>query len=77
MLTEVDLVLQELNRRYIYMINTIYIILVVLNLICLIVNVVREFRFLETEQYGLANSQGINCILNAVVIFGLLILMKL
>ena len=69
--------LQELNRRYIYMINTIYIILIVLNLISLIVNVVREFKFLETEQYGLANSQGINSILNAVVIFGLLILMKL
>lgn len=59
------------------MINTIYIILIVLNLISLIVNVVREFRFLETEQYGLANSQGINGILNVVVIFGLLILMKL
>ena len=59
------------------MINIIYIILIVLNLISLIVNVVREFRFLETEQYGLANSQGINGILNAVVIFGLLILMKL
>lgn len=59
------------------MINTIYIILIVLNLISLIVNVVREFKFLETEQYGLANSQGINGILNVVVIFGLLILMKL
>ena len=59
------------------MINIIYIILIVLNLISLIVNVVREFRFLETEQYGLANSQGINGILNVVVIFGLLILMKL
>lgn len=59
------------------MINTIYIILVVLNLISLVVNMVREFRFLETEQYGLANAQGINGILNAVVIFGLLILMKL
>ena len=59
------------------MINTIYIILVVLNLISLIVSMVREFRFLETEQYGLANSQGINSILNAVVIFGLLILIKL
>lgn len=59
------------------MINTIYIVLIVLNLISLIVNVVREFMFLETEQYGLANSQGINSILNAVVIFGLLILMKL
>ena len=59
------------------MINTIYIILVVLNLISLIVSMVREFRFLETEQYGLANSQGITCILNTVVIFGLLILMKL
>ena len=69
--------LQELNRRYMYMINTIYIILIVLNLISLIVNVVREFRFLETEQYGLANAQGISGILNAVVIFGLLILMKL
>ena len=31
------------------MINTIYIILIVLNLISLIVNVVREFKFLETE----------------------------
>lgn len=60
-----------------YMINIIYIILVILNLISLIVSMVREFRFLETEQYGLANSQGINSILNAVVIFGLLILMKL
>ena len=59
------------------MINTIYIVLIVINLISLIVNVVREFKFLETEQYGLANSQGINSILNAVVIFGLLILMKL
>lgn len=59
------------------MINTIYIILIVLNLISLIVNMVREFKFLETKQYGLANSQGINGILNAVVIFGLLILMKL
>ena len=59
------------------MINIIYIILVVLNLISLVVNMVREFRFLETEQYGLANAQGINGILNVVVIFGLLILMKL
>lgn len=59
------------------MINMIYIILIVLNLISLIVNTVREFKFLETKQYGLANSQGINVILNAVVIFGLLILMKL
>ena len=59
------------------MINIIYIILIVLNLISLIVSTVREFRFLENEQYGLANAQGINCILNAVVIFGLLILMKL
>ena len=59
------------------MINTIYIILVVLNLISLVVNMIREFRFLETEQYGLANAQGVNGILNAVVIFGLLILMKL
>ena len=59
------------------MINTIYLVLIVLNLISLIVNVIREFKFLETEQYGLANSQGINCILNAVVIFGLLSLMKL
>lgn len=59
------------------MINIIYIILVVLNLISLIVSMVREFRFLETEQYGLANSQGITCILNTVIIFGLLILMNL
>ena len=59
------------------MINIIYIILVVLNLISLVVNMVREFRFLETEQYGLANAQGINGILNAVVIFGLLILMNI
>ena len=59
------------------MINTIYIILIVLNLISLVVNMVREFRFLETEQYGLANAQGINGILNAVVIFGLLILMNI
>ena len=59
------------------MINTIYIILIVLNLISLVVNMIREFRFLETEPYGLANAQGVNGILNAVVIFGLLILMKL
>ena len=59
------------------MINTIYIILIVLNLISLVVNMIREFRFLETEQYGLATAQGVNGILNAVVIFGLLILMKL
>ena len=59
------------------MINTIYIILIVLNLISLIVNMIREFRFLETEQYGLANAQGINGILNAIVIFGLLILMNI
>lgn len=59
------------------MINIIYMILVVLNLISLIVSMVREFRFLETEQYGLANSQGITCILNTVIIFGLLILMNL
>lgn len=59
------------------MLNIIYIILIVLNLISLIVNWVRELKFLETKQYGLANSQGINGILNAVVIFGLLILMKL
>ena len=55
------------------MINIIYMILVVINLISL----VREFRFLETEQYGLANAQGINCILNTVIIFGLLILMNI
>lgn len=59
------------------MINIIYMILVVLNLISLIISMVREFRFLETEQYGLANSQGITCILNTVIIFGLLILMNL
>ena len=59
------------------MINTIYIILIVLNLIRLVVNMISEFRFLDTEQYGLANAQGVNGILNAVVIFGLLILMKL
>ena len=59
------------------MIDMIYIILIVLNLISLIVNMVREFKFLETKQYGLANSHGISGILNAVVIFGLLILMKL
>lgn len=59
------------------MINIIYMILVVLNLISLVINMVREFRFLETEQYGLANAQGINGILNAVVIFGLLILMNI
>ena len=59
------------------MINIIYIILIVLNLISLVVNMIREFRFLETEQYGLANAQGINGILNAVVIFGLLILMNI
>lgn len=59
------------------MINIIYIILVILNLISLIVSMVREFRFLETEQYGLANSQGITCILNTVIIFGLLILMNI
>lgn len=59
------------------MINIIYIVLVILNLISLIVSMIREFRFLETEQYGLANAQGITCILNTVIIFGLLILMKL
>ena len=59
------------------MINIIYIILVVLNLISLIISMVREFRFLETKQYGLANSQGITCILNTVIIFGLLILMNI
>ena len=59
------------------MINIIYMILVVINLISLIVNMVREFRFLETEQYGLANAQGINGILNTVIIFGLLILMNI
>lgn len=59
------------------MINTIYIILIVLNLISLIVNWVRELKFLEAKQYGLANSHGISGILNAVIIFGLLILMKL
>ena len=59
------------------MINIIYIILIVLNLISLIVNMVREFKLIETEQYGLANSHGISGILNVVVIFGLLILMKL
>ena len=59
------------------MINIIYIILVILNLISLIISMVREFRFLETEQYGLANAQGITCILNTVVIFGLLILMNI
>lgn len=59
------------------MINTIYLILIVLNLISIIINKVRELKFLETNQYGLANSCGINGILNAVVIFGLLILMKL
>ena len=59
------------------MINTIYIILIVLNLISLVVNMIREFRFLETEQYGLANAQGITCILNTVIIFGLLILMNI
>lgn len=59
------------------MINIIYMILVVLNLISLIISMVREFRFLETEQYGLANSQGITCILNTVIIFGLLILMNI
>ena len=52
-------------------------ILVVLNLISLIVSMIREFRFLETEQYGLANAQGITCILNTVIIFGLLILMNI
>ena len=59
------------------MINIIYMILVVLNLISLVISMVREFRFLETEQYGLANSQGITCILNTVIIFGLLILMNI
>ena len=59
------------------MINIIYMILVVLNLISLIVSMVREFRFLETEQSGLANAQGITCILNTVIIFGLLILMNI
>ena len=59
------------------MLDIIYIILIVLNLISLIVNMVREFKFLEANKYGLANSHGISGILNAVVIFGLLILMKL
>ena len=59
------------------MINIIYMILVVLNLISLIVSMVREFRFLETEQYGLANAKGITCILNTVIIFGRLILMNI
>ena len=59
------------------MINIIYMILVVINLISLTVRIVREFMFLETEQYGLANAQGINCILNTVIIFGLLILMNI
>lgn len=59
------------------MINIIYIVLVVINLISLVISMVREFRFLETEQYGLANAQGINCILNTVIIFGLLILMNI
>lgn len=59
------------------MINIIYIILIVLNLISIIINKVRELKFLETEQYGLANSHGINGILNAVIIFGLLILMNI
>lgn len=59
------------------MIDIIYMILVVINLISLIISMVREFRFLETEQYGLANSQGITCILNTVIIFGLLILMNI
>lgn len=59
------------------MLNIIYMILIVLNLISLIVNRVRELKFLETKQYGLANAQGINGILNVVAIFGLLILMKL
>ena len=59
------------------MINIIYIVLVVINLISLVISMVREFRFLETEQYGLANSQGITCILNTVIIFGLLILMNI
>ena len=59
------------------MINIIFIILIVLNLISIIINKVRELKFLETEQYGLANSHGINGILNAVIIFGLLILMNI
>lgn len=59
------------------MINIIYMILVVLNLISLVISMVREFRFLETEQYGLANAHGITCILNTVIIFGLLILMNI
>ena len=51
--------------------------MIVLNLISIIINKVRELKFLETEQYGLANSHGINGILNAVIIFGLLILMNI
>ena len=42
------------------MINIIYIILIVLNLISQLVNVVGEIKFLETEKYGLANAQGVN-----------------
>lgn len=59
------------------MINTIYIILIVLNLISLIINAFRGGKCLADKQYSLANSYGISQILNAVVIFGLLILMKL
>lgn len=59
------------------MLNIIYIVLVVLNLISLIINAFRGGKYLADKQYGLANSYGISQILNAVVIFGLLILMKL
>lgn len=59
------------------MLNIIYMILIVLNLISLIINVVKEFKFLKTKQYGLANSHGISGIKNTVIIFGLLILMNL
>lgn len=59
------------------MLNIIYIVLVVLNLISLIINAFRGGKYLADKQYGLANSCGISQILNAVIIFGLLILMKL
>lgn len=59
------------------MINIIYMILVVLNLISLILCGYKSGKCLADRQYGLANSFGISQVLNAVVIFGLLILMKL
>lgn len=59
------------------MINIIYMILVVLNLISFIFCGYKSGKCLADRQDGLANSYGISQVLDAVVIFGLLILMKL